>query len=429
MAAVPVVHRSLASYASFAPGQESLLARYNDSIRAGLQAPYVNESFFTKSGYCEGRNRMAFVTSVLITNLPAGASLFKGKVTRYARFFAEFMCPVPFANAGLITVAEAQKKIFEYFRWLLTDGNGRFSTEFEDIWLPAPVAGEDQREDAMRQMDANVAEFLVMPEPDIPPPSFSMLIGQMSDVAWNVVGSKYRKSFYKYMVTNLICLAKMGSITEMKLDSITTQVREELKVSLDVQFEEIPEIFKGLSLVVKSGELNAVTIMKGNLGAIGLEDASRLYLTMIQSVDTGLTAVTVIADALAQYPTSAIWNYLSKEVPTEFSRWTTAARLVAADGFIGYASSEVKEQVKSSLFPNLFYAARQVLLVYGGENNIRGIKTATKAGKKMFIEKLLEDEKNQVMAGVDVKTYDFEKGVSVMDYVEDMGTILTSLTG
>lgn len=421
--------RTLAGHATFAAGHESYLARYNDDIRAGLQASYVNESFFAKSGYCEGRNRIAFISSILITNLPVGASLFKVKATRYARFFNEFMCSRPFALGGLITVEEAQKKIFDNFRWLLTDGNGHFSTDFSDIWYPAPAVGEDPREDAMRQMDDNMNDFLVMPQPEIPPATFSALIGQMSDVAWNTTGSKYRKAFYKYMVTNLICLAKMGTVTEIKLDNINQQMQEELKMSLDVTCEECPEIFRALSLIMKAGEQNAVVIMRGNLGAIGLADASRLYLTMTQSVDAGLTGVTVIAEALSQFPASRIWVYLSREAPVEFARWTEAARLVAEDGFIGYGTPEQKEMVKSTLFPNLFYAAREILLIYGGENNIRGIKTATRAQKKMFIDRLLEQEKNDIMSGIDMHSYEYPEGETVMDFAEGMPAILSALTG
>jgi len=412
----------------FALGHESLLARYLEDIREGLQAPYVNESFMAKSGYCVGRNQIAFLASMIIPNIPLGASLFKAKATRYARFFAEFMCPHDFATAGNITVAAAQKRVFDDLRFLLTDGNGQFSVDFNDIWYPGPAEGNDQRPAAMQAMDENMAHFLVQPAPEAAPLTLGTLISQMSDIAWEVTGSKYRKAFYRYMITNMVCMAKMGQITESKLDQIVNAMREELRISLDATYEECPEIYQALSTVIRSGNLNAVIIMRGNLGTIGLDDAGRLYLTMVQSLDTGLTGVTVVADAIAQYPRSGIWKYMAREAEIEFARWTAAARLVAADGFIGYGSSADRERVKSTLFPNLFYAARQILLIYGGEGNIRGIRTATKASKKIFIDKLLEEEKSQVLSGVALAAYEFGADESVMGLTDDMADILARLT-
>ncbi len=327
-----------------------------------------------------------------------------------------------------ITVNQSQMQVYQHLWKNLTNCNGQFSPDFDDIWRPETPGVQDQRPADMAAMDNAMVQFIQNPMAQQPPNGLQNLIGQVADRAWGVSGSKYRKVFYKYMTTNLICMAKTGQITDAKLSSIAEQIKEELKVALDISLQDLSSLFKALMLIITAGSLNAVKIMRGNLGNIGLDDASRFYRTMVQSVYSGVTGVTVVADAMAKFPCARVWKYLSDEATIELNRWVVAARVVATNGFVAFAGHAQRDLVKSTLFPNLFYAAQTILLELGGESNIKGIRTTTKAGKKIFIDKLIKADKNEALAGLNAGEYEFESDRSMLTFVEDMPSLLTTLT-
>ena len=412
----------------FDQAEESLIAQYANEVKGGLQAPLVRDTFLARSGYTTSRNRIAFLSAMILPNQDLGASLFKTKVTRYVRFFSDFMTPITYAQNVVKTEAEARHEVMRQLKALFVIPGQGFNPDMSEFYMPAPQQGNDPRPVAMQQMDANITAINTDPLPANAPANLGVLIGQMADYAWELPGSRTRKFFYKYMVTNLITLAKTGQITEVKLDSMSEQIKEELKISLDVSTEDVQQLFRALVLVMKEGPLNPVKIMRGNFAQIGLDDASRFYLTMTQSIDSGVTGVTVVADAMAKFPTSRIWKYLEKETTTELQRWTQAARIVGGNGYICFEDHTVKELVKSTLFPNVFYGARQLLMELGGETNIRQIKTATKANKKIFIDRLIEADKNDAIAGINSDTYKYGPNESIYNLTGDIGQVLQTVT-
>merc|ERR1712168_782171 len=219
----------------------------------------------------------------------------------------------------------------------------------------------------------------------------------------------------------------MGQFSENKLDTITKQLMEDTRVSLDLNYEDMQNLFLALKVIMKAGQLNPVTIMRSNLGSITLEDSTRFHLTMTQSLDTGVTGVTIAADAMAQFPRLRVWKMLKEECQHQLNAWHKACTIVARDGFIAYTEGPNKEFVRSTLFPDVFYAAKEVLLKIGGEKNIRGIMTAGKPRKKVLIDKCIKADMEDMQADIDFDDYKWGKNVSILDLTDSMEFLLGSV--
>jgi len=423
-----VTNRGLSFQIGFNVNDLSYVAQFNEQVKQGLGVTFKKMSLVCMSDYVTSVKHIAFIGFIVIPLQDVTSSIFTPKVTRYANFFVEFMCPASARGNSVWTPQTANLEVLKYMYRAMYEGNGKLFQSFHNVWVPAEVGVIDNRPQHMREMDTAMQSFMTPQEPTVVPAGFTELLNRMCDAAWSEPNSKFRRFFYKYMITNMICVAKMGNFSEAKLDSVSKQIQEANKVSLDISREDMKKLFSALKVIMKDNGVNPVQMMKSNLGIIALEDSMRFSLVMTQSLDVNLTGVTIIADAMAKYPTLRVWNMLHIHCGDQFNKWKTACTIVAQNGFIAFIDGPDKERTRSTLFPDYFYAAQQILVRIGGEDNIKGIQTSVKPNVKSLIDKNIKADIEEMAADSDMEKYRWEAGQSVMTMSTDMPALIGSLT-
>jgi len=422
-------NRTLTGVTTPANFGNSLLTGKNNDLQTSLNRPLSIRKCFTIGGFGDTLPMLSVAYLLEYRTEPKIYQIFSDKVDRYLSFFIEVMTPATIVQAPPPVDLEVLNRIMGRAHVELCTNAGAFKPEYTEIYRPAPAGGPDDRPAAMIAAGAQIPAFLA---PWVPANQGNRgnYIAQMTVVAnlwWEIPNSPLRKLFYKSLFTIFISIAKIGAITEQKLESIADQLRDSSQIALDVDVEQVSDIFKAVLLVCKQQDINPSVVLKESSAHLRMEDNLRMFLTVQQAVDSGVTAVTLTTEAIAKFPSSKLWKYFHAECATEMHAYVEAARLVANSPFIIFADHRQFELVKSTRFPNVYYGARQLLLKMGGENNISKLRTATKAQKRIFIDSIIDHEIANAVAGLDVEDLRFGQGESVTTLIPGLQDILDTI--
>jgi len=421
--------RTLAAVTTPANFGHSLLAGKANELQTSLNRPLVLRKCFDIGGFGTTLPLMSIAYLFEYKNEPKIYQIFSDKVDRYLSFFVEVMSPATVLQAPPPGALEVLNRIMGRVHAELCTNAGVFKQEYTEIYRPAPAGGPDDRPAAMVAAGANITAFLApwAPANQGNRDNYLAQITVVANLWWEIPNSPLRKLFYKSLFTILICIAKIGSITEQKLESIADQLRDSSQIALDVDVEQVSGIFKAVLMVCKQQDINPSVVLKESSAHLRMEDNLRMFLTVQQAVDSGVTAVTLTTEAIAKFPTSKLWNYFHDQCATELHAYVDAARIVANAPFVIFGNHAQFELVKSTRFPNVYYGARQLLLKMGGENNISKLKTATRAQKKIFIDTIVDHEIANAVAGLNIEDLRFGKGETVTTLIPGLQDILDTI--
>lgn len=93
----------------------------------------------------------------------------------------------------------------------------------------------------------------------------------------------------------------------------------------------------------------------------------RLALTIQQAAGTGLTTLIVIGNAIKSYP-DFDWAQVRLHFPQEWNNFTRAVQVVNNNPYYGYRKD--LGVVKSTLYKNLSYIAKELLIKVGGQQSL-----------------------------------------------------------
>jgi hypothetical protein len=168
-------------------------------------------------------------------------------------------------------------------------------------------------------------------------------------------------------------ITKMGNVTDRYIEKIVTSISMEVGTQLDEQIYEmdtIRSVYGLLKGIVTSANIAA---LHNHWTAVGFfpANALRLRLIVAQMAGEGLTALSVIKEAMTKYPDFG-WDQTAMLIPTDFTNADAAFQLVGADEYYGFNAD--LGAAKSTNYKNLAWVCKELLRRKGGKTSLRGYK-------------------------------------------------------
>lgn len=207
---------------------------------------------------------------------------------------------------------------------------------------------------------------------------------------WIVARCKYDNSAIAHVVTIyvsfLATIAKMGNVSDAFLDKISNRVLLEINVNL-VQTMWDAEVIERVWILI--GEFVTETNMgamcdhwTGANGLAGVIPQHALYMRILvsQIKGEGLTALSTIKKALQACPTFP-WGEVAAMFPAEFAALQVAFNDVGQNAYYGYKKQNAT--TKSTLYKNVAWVAKELLIRMGGNGSLSRFKGWTRSPERV----------------------------------------------
>lgn len=167
------------------------------------------------------------------------------------------------------------------------------------------------------------------------------------------------------IVYTTVAISKRGTVSEDFCRKITEGIMADL--GKDIRLE--PDVIKQFYSVFGPGiDDNSIVEVKNRWELLIPEDALRLKLTVRQLVGSGLTALITVGRAIRKYPDFP-WGRISNMYTNDCRNYLAALR--AVNGNLYYGFRKDLGVVRSTLYPNLAFIAKELLIKVGGEASLR----------------------------------------------------------
>jgi len=335
---------------------------------------------------------------------------------RHLSLFAEFLTPETFVETIPRPVNAVKDGFYRAIHEQLVTAHGAFNTDFSDIWTPAPVGVADTRHHEMILCDGQIGMFQAAFPPIAPgnwvPWDRAFML--LSESAWNSPNSTYKKSFYRMLFTILTSISKIGQITEEKIETMSDQIKSECGINMKMTPDGISALFNVLCKASRDWVVPLQVVLRQGFQFLDQNTMMRMYLTMTQSADSGVSGVNIVANAMSQFPRAKVWVYIAQECPTELTRALDAITMVNTDPYIVFGAPEQRQLVRATQFGNVYYAAKELLSKVGGAKNVQAAKTASLANKKIMLDHLIERDIEEKLQEVTTGDYTFAEGENIL---------------
>lgn len=220
--------------------------------------------------------------------------------------------------------------------------------------------------------------------------------GQVSaDQAWRTVSwiavhgvpdTASRSPAAAYAAT-YISLAKKGTITARKLNTIIGALAVECNIDLAITTNDIAVLYNQLMTRIKQDEIGTIfeTWSQYMMGT-----SLRMMITLNQAAGSGLTSLTTIKKALTRFP-SFKWGRVVSILPDEAKAVEKAFQVVGADKYYGFRRDY--GAASSTLYRSFSWVAKELLLKHGGPDfdSLRDYKGwATKPLHQQALKELVD---------------------------------------
>lgn len=194
---------------------------------------------------------------------------------------------------------------------------------------------------------------------------------------WIVAKCKYQNSCISHVVTIYVCflatIAKMGNVTDGFLDKIANRVQLEINVPLAPLWWDV-EVIQSVWVLIggyvnenNMGEM--CTHWIGDAHNPGVIPNHALYMRILvdQIKGEGLTALSTIKKALTTCPTFD-WDIVAAMFPAEFDAIDAAFVAIGDNLYYGYKKNN--HATKSTLYKNVAWVAKELLIRKGGNASL-----------------------------------------------------------
>lgn len=187
------------------------------------------------------------------------------------------------------------------------------------------------------------------------------------------------KPFYRISGAGIIAhvtiaIAKRGTISGDKLTKLEEGISQDLGVAIQLDADVIPKFYRLFGNGIN--DMTVATIFEHWLRILP-QQALRLMLTVNQSLNSGLTQLIVISEALKDYPDFPWWK-ISRIFPTEWNNVIAALTLVDGNQYYGFKKD--LGIVRSTNYKSIGYIAKELRVRIGGQaslNRYQGWATKT----------------------------------------------------
>jgi len=386
-----------------------------------------------RGGLMANPNQAVFGTAMILSQTDKVHGWVKSvKIDHILRLFMELFIPGDVPVPGDLTVAQIHCRVLEEMRAQLREQNGHFNDQWAPLWRPAPGgAAPDDRPIEMRNADGAI-QWVLNTAPPVPVAEIPALL-----VHWPVLAECYvsenkaakNEKFLRRVFEMVIAMCKMGTVSERKLESIHSQINDELRVVWKLQPEDYIALWKELIKVVRACNLQAgiPAILRQLYEMIPIECNIRMHLTLRQAPHSGVSAVTIISQAYRMYINSPALNWAEQTLTQECINFRIAARQVARNSFVALRDARFTEIVKNTRYPNLYYLAIQLLHKIAGDKHVARVIHSGSCQHKRTIDKLIQAIADVEAEDFDLARWAFDDGVNAADSSPDFGNILESL--
>lgn len=157
-----------------------------------------------------------------------------------------------------------------------------------------------------------------------------------------------------------ISLAKKGTITARKLNTIIGALAVECNIDLAITTNDIAILYNQLMTRIQQDEIGTIfdTWSQYMMGT-----SLRMMITLNQAAGSGLTSLTTIKKALTKFP-SFKWGRVVSILPEEAKAVEKAFQAVGADKYYGFRRDY--GAASSTLYRSFSWVAKELLLKHGG---------------------------------------------------------------
>lgn len=225
-----------------------------------------------------------------------------------------------------------------------------------------------------------------------------------------------------FIVVTYLAVLKRGNMTQQFLDKVVNGVREDLGVaSMNINPETCQTLYRVFGSQINDQNIPVITARWSGLLP---EQALRLRLTVTQASGSGLTALVVIGVAILKYPDFR-WLKIKALFPGEFAAFDTARAAVGNNVWYGFRHD--LGPVKSTLYKNLAYVAKELLIKIDGKGTLNQYRGWTNAPKyRAILDTMIADYETHVMnVAFDRDQNDTHFEVRMSD--DAISTIITAL--
>lgn len=163
----------------------------------------------------------------------------------------------------------------------------------------------------------------------------------------------------------ITAIAKKGMVSQMCLEKILEGVRSDLGRQITLSTDLIRRYHDRFPISLTRE--NVASRMKA-IEDIIPEDNMRLKIIIRQAALSGLTCITTIKKAMDTRP-DFLWARVCALYPNEVQAATNAFALIGDNPYYGFTST--MEGVASNRYKNLAYVAKEVLIRYMGDSDLR----------------------------------------------------------
>nr|WPV62258.1 MAG: putative nucleocapsid [Wufeng shrew chuvirus 2] len=171
-----------------------------------------------------------------------------------------------------------------------------------------------------------------------------------------------------FFTTGLLSFCKQGNVTNGVMTKVTNAIRDELGHQIIID----PTVVRSVWNICGPYFDHVKARFFFELWEVSIGSAClRLRLLCNQAGWTGLTNFQNIGRARDLFPTFN-WAKLAGMIPTDFTNFTRAVATINGDKYFGYKPD--LGEARATLYPNLSYAAYQLLMVVGGDRSLRDFR-------------------------------------------------------
>jgi len=183
-------------------------------------------------------------------------------------------------------------------------------------------------------------------------------------------------------VTFIVAVAKMGNLTDHFINKIVASVEAELSVALREEvfsLETVRTVWDCLRSYINDENV-AQAVARWSAPGYFPQYALRMHIIVSQMAGEGVTALSIIKQALVAYPTFP-WNQVAHLFPTEMANIQAAFVAVGTNQYYGYRRN--LGAARGSLFKNIAWVAKELLVRKGGYSSLAHSKSFVRRPSEM----------------------------------------------
>jgi hypothetical protein len=212
---------------------------------------------------------------------------------------------------------------------------------------------------------------------------------------WNKV---YRKFDTKHglasMIGGITALCHRGTMTINHLQRVINGVSTVCDLGEVLTTENAGSVYKVIRALIPP-EVDSKALFEKFEYVFTAETNLRMNLIIKQAAKSGVSAVTIIMQAMKVAPSCAVWSYLIYKIPHEMDAFKIAAEAIADNPYIGFdLGKNLPDHVRSTGFKSVLAAAITVLKTINPSSTVQKYRNVPHSDLQDSIDRIVSKWSN-----------------------------------